>query len=310
MDFGPATAHQPSHPLYPADLDHTFSSLQSVDSASPSHNHLSQSIPPQTFDHAEPMDVPDHPPYDIFNNNPASFASARYRANSSSSSSLAPSYSIAQDPAYPRTSFSDPIPAFAHSNGSSYDMMSSVPSSYSGSSGKVSPLTPSDPMTGIQHSPVFPLNGHQKGFSDSHYPDLLPERRISNVNGPGYHSEFADEYGMTNGVGYPSCALQPFPDHMGRFHPDSHFPHSSLTPGPVPSHLAHSPDMFRRGIAPQATHSFRPDSGISGYEDIPQYLGPNPHADLSLMPSMGASFPGLRHGPGMGSSNDLQTFIR
>ncbi|KAF8550080.1 LAG1-DNAbind-domain-containing protein [Imleria badia] len=303
MDFGPATA-QPAHGLYPADLDQTFSSLQSVDTASPSHHQLSQSIPPQNFDHAEPMDVPDHPPYDIFNNNHSAFSS-RYRANSSSSSSLGPSYSIPPDAAYPRTPFSDTVPAFAHSNGSSYDMMNSVPSSYSGSSGKVSPLTPSDPMTGIQHSPVFPLNGHQKGFSDGHYPDL-PERRISSVNGAGYHSDFTDEYGMSNGAGYPPSALQPFQDRMGRFQHDSHFPHSS-----VPSHMAHSPDMFRTGVAPQATHCFRPDSGMPAYEDIPQYLG-NPHADLSLMPSMATALPGLRYGtaPRMGSSDDLQTFIR
>ena len=309
MDFGAATAHQPSHGLYPADLDQTFSSLQSVDTASPSHHHVSQSIPPQNFDHAEPMDVPDHPPYDIFNNNPNSFSSTRYRANSSSSPSLGPSYSIPQDPAYPRTPFSDTVPAFAHANGSSYDIMSNVPSSYSGSSGKVSPLTPSDPMTGIQHSP-FPLNGHQKGFSDGHYHDL-PERRISNVSGAGYHPDFADDYGMSNGAGYPPSALQPFQDRMhGRFQHDSHFPHSSLPPSSVPSHMGHSPDMFRTGVAPQATHCFRPDSGMPAYEDIPQYLGSNPHADLSLMPSFGAGFPGLRHGPGIGSSNDLQTFIR
>ena len=305
MDFGPATAHQTSHALYPADLDQTFSSLQSVDTASPSHHHLSQSIPPQNFDHPEPMDVPDHPPFDLFNNNTGPFSSSRYRA-SSSSSSLGPSYSIPQDPSYQRTSFSDAVPTFAHSNGSSYDMLSSVPSSYSGSSGKVSPLTPSESMTGMQHSPVFSVNGHQKGFSDGHYPDL-PERRISNVGGTGYHSEFADEYGMSNGAGYPP--LQQLQDRMSRFQHDSHFSHSPLPPSSVSSHMGPSPDMFR-GVAPQATHSFRPDSGMPVYEDIPQYLGPNPHADLSLMPSIGTGFPGLRHGPGMGSSNDLQGFIR
>ena len=307
MDFGPASAHQPAHSLYATDLDHNFSSLPAVDTASPSHHPLSQSIPPQNFDHAEPMDVPDHPPYDMFHNNPSSF-STRYRTNSSSSS-LGPSYSMPQDAAYSRPAFSDPVPPFAHSNSSSYDMMSSVPSSYSGSSGKVSPLTPSDPMTGIQHSSVFPLNGHQKAYSDSHYPDIHPERRISNVNGSSYHSDFPDDYGMSNGPGYPPSALQPFQDRMGRFPSDSHFPHSSLPPSSVTSHMGHSPDMFRTGVAPHATHGFRPDSGIPAYDDIPQYLGPNPHADLPLIPSMGG-FPGLRHGPGMGSSNDLQTFIR
>lgn len=247
------------------------------------------------------MDVPDHPPYDVFANNPTSFSSNRYRANSSSSS-LGPSYSIAQDPAYPRSSFSDPVPAFAHSNGNSYDMMSSVPSSYSGSSGKVSPLTPNDPMSGIQHSPVFPLNGHQKAFSDSHYPDLLPERRITNVSGT-YHSDFPDDYGMSNG--YPPSALHPFQDRVSRYQPDSHFTHT-LPPNSVPSHI-HSPDMFRSGVAPQATHGIQ---GMPGYDDIPQYLGPNHHADMSLMPGIATGFPGLRHGQGMGSSNDLQTFVR
>ncbi|KAG9316214.1 LAG1-DNAbind-domain-containing protein [Chiua virens] len=305
MDF----ASTPQHQLYPADLDHSFSSLQSVDTASPSHHHLSQSIPPQNFDHAEPMDVPDHPPYDLFNTNPS--FSSRYRANSNSSSSLGPSYNMPQDQPYPRSSFSDAVPAFSHSNGSSYDMMGSVPSSYSGSSGKVSPLTPSDPMSGMQHSPVFPLNGHQKGFSDSHYTDLLPERRISNVAATGYHPDFADDYGMTNGASYPPSALQPFQDRMGRFQPDSHFSHSPLPPTSVPSHMAHSPEMFRTAVAPQATHCFRPDSGIPAYEDIPQYLGPNPHADLSLMPmGMGPGFSGMRHGPGMGPSNDIQSFVR
>ena len=305
MDSSPTTAHQPAHSLYTADLEHTFSSLQSVDTASPSH-HLSQSIPSQNFDHPEPMDVPDHPTYDLFNNNATSFSFTRYRANSTSSPSLAPSYAMTQDTTYPRTSFSDPVPAFAHSNGSSYDMMNSLPSSYSGSSGKVSPLTPSDPMTGIQHSPIFPLNSHQKGFSDTHYPDMLPERRIST----NYHSDFADDYGMSSGPGYPPSALQPFQDRMSRFQSDSHFPHSSLPPSSVTSHMGPSPDMFRTGVAPQATHCFpRPDSGIPAYEDIPQYMAANPHPDLSLMPTIGPGFPGMR-GPGMGSSNDLQTFIR
>ena len=161
-------------------------------------------------------------------------------------------------------------------------------------------------MSGIQHSPVFPLNGHQKGFSDSHYSDL-PDRRISNA---GYHSEFTDDYGMSNGPGYAPPPLQQFPDRMGRFQHDSHFPHSSLPPTSLPPHIAHSPDMFRTGVAPQATHCFRPDSGMPAYEDIPPYLGANPHADLSLIPGIATGFPGLRHGPGMGSSNDLQTFIR
>ncbi|KAI6135739.1 LAG1-DNAbind-domain-containing protein [Pisolithus croceorrhizus] len=297
--------HQSSHTsLYPlADLDHPLTALQSVDSASNSHLHHSHSIPTQNSDHTDPMDVPDHPSYDIFSPNGSSFASSRYRTNSSSSSSLPPSYNMQSDPIYPPT-FPDSVPHFAHSNNSSFDMLSSVPSSYSGSSGKVSPLTPSDPMTGIQHSPVFPISGHQKDFSNGHYSDLIPERRISSVNGPHYPSDFPEDYGMSNTNNFPN--LQSFPDRLPRFQPDTRFPHSSLSPGSVSSLVSHTPDIFRAGIAPQATHSFRPDTGLPSYDDISQYLSPNPHA--TLMPNIGGGFPGIR--PGLGSSNDLQSFIR
>ncbi|KAI6045974.1 LAG1-DNAbind-domain-containing protein [Pisolithus marmoratus] len=303
MDFAPATlVHQSSHTSpYPlADLDHTLTALQSADSASNSHHHLSQSIPTQNFDHTDPMDAPDHPSYDIFSPNGSSFASSRYRTNSSSSSSLPPSYNLQSDPIYPPT-FPDSVPHFAQSNNSSYDMMSGVPSSYSGSSGKVSPLTPSDPMTGIQRSPAFQINGHQKDFSSGHYPDLLPERR---VNGPNYHSDFPEDYGMTSSNNF--SALQPFQDRLPHFQPDTRFAHSSLPPGAITSHISHSPDIFRTGIAPQATHSFQPDAGLPNYDEISQYLSPNPQ--VTLMSNVGSVFVGMR--PGLVSSNDLQSFIR
>ncbi|KAG6332232.1 hypothetical protein ID866_6859 [Astraeus odoratus] len=304
MDFASSALHQSVH--YP-DLNHTLSSLPPSDSASSPHRSIPQSIPTQYFDHADPMDVPDHS-YDIFPPNGSSFASSRYRTNSSSSSSIGPSYSMQADSIYPPSSFPDAVPHFAHSNSSSYDMMSSVPSSYSGSSGKVSPLTPSDPMNGIQQSPVFPINSHQKDFSNGTYPDLLPDRRISGVNGAAYPSDFPDDFGMNTNPGYPS--MQHFQERLPRFQQDSRFPHSALPSNTMSPHIGHSPDMFRAGIAPHATHSFRPDSGLPNYDDIPQYLSPNHHGDMSLMPNIGAHFPGIRPGPGMGASNDLQTFIR
>jgi hypothetical protein len=304
MDFATAS-HQT---LYnQAELDQAFNSLQTVDNTSPSH-HLSQTIPQHNFDHTESTrEVSDHPSYDLFSNNNNSFASQRYRANSSSSSSLGPAYSMSPDGVYSHPTFSDSVPSFGSAS-NSYDIMSNV--SYS--SGKVSPLTPNDAMNGIQQSPVFPhsmsINGHQKDFPNGHaYPEILTDRRVSGVGGAAYHSEFSeDHYGM-NGAAYPPSALQPFQDRM-RFQPESRFSHSGLPPS-VPSHMGHSPDMFR-GVAPQATHSFRPDSGLPGYDDI-QYLG-NPHADMSLrMPGIGDGFPSMRNGhPGMGGSNDLQAFIR
>ncbi|KAG0694443.1 LAG1-DNAbind-domain-containing protein [Suillus ampliporus] len=178
-------------------------------------------------------------------------------------------------------------------------------------SAKDSTLTRNDAMTGIQQSPVFPhslgINGRQQDFSNGHVYPELNDRCVSGVSGAGYHSDFPDDYDMNSGAGYPPLALQPFQYHM-RLQTDTLFPHSGLPPS-VPSHTAHIPNMFR-GVAPQATHSFRADSDIPGYEDV-QYFG-NPHTDMSLrMPSIGDSLPGMRNGhPGMGSSNDLQAFIR
>ena len=298
MDFATQTIYNQ------ADLDQAFNSLHTVDNPSP--HHLSQPVPQHSFDHPESTrEVSDHPSsYDLFSNNNNSFASQRYRANSSSSSSLGPAYAMSPDGVYSHSSFGDSVPSFGSAS-NSYDIMSNV--SYS--SGKVSPLTPNDPMSGIQQSPIFPhsmgINGHQKDFSNPHsYPELLADRRIS---APPYHTDFSDDYAITNSSAYPPSALQPFQDRM-RFQPESRFPHSAIPPS-VPSHLAHSPDMFR-GVAPQATHSFRPDSGLPAYDDM-QYLG-NPHVDMSLrMSAMGDGFSSMRNGhPSMGSSNDLQAFIR
>ncbi|KAH9083850.1 hypothetical protein EDB83DRAFT_2309747 [Lactarius deliciosus] len=63
-----------------------------------------------------------------------------------------------------------------------------------------------------------------------------------------------------------------------------------------------------RGVPPQATHS-RYEGGPP-YDEIPNYLIPNPSNDLSLrIPSVGDTMMGMRMGQ-MGAATDLQTFIR
>jgi recombining binding protein (suppressor of hairless) len=74
-------------------------------------------------------------------------------------------------------------------------------------------------------------------------------------------------------------------------------------------HHNHGPDVLR-GVAPQSTHSFRPD--VTGFDDMYPYI-PNPTGDLSLrMPGVDDTLARmkLQGQSGMGSSNDLQTFIR
>ena len=48
------------------------------------------------------------------------------------------------------------------------------------------------------------------------------------------------------------------------------------------SHLgpSHSPDLIR-GVAPQATHSFRPDTTLPSFDDM-QFMTPNPNVDYPL----------------------------
>ncbi|KAF8623071.1 hypothetical protein AX15_006489 [Amanita polypyramis BW_CC] len=257
------------------------------------------------------MDNPDHSPYDIFPNsaNPGSFSSSRYRTNASSSSSLGPSYGVNSDTLYSHPSFNDAVPSFNGPNVNPYDMMNGISSSYS--SGKVSPLTPSDPVGGLHGPSGFPPSIGNKDFSG--YPDI-GDRRLPSVVPNGYHSDFPEDYALGNissGLpSFPPSQLQPFQERVGRFS-DGRFAPSASN---VPPHLqqTHSAEMMR-GVNPHATtHSFR-DTQVSGYDEIPSYLQSNPHNDMAIrMPPIDdpLSRMKLQGHPIMGTSNDLQTFIR
>ncbi|KAJ8457614.1 hypothetical protein ONZ45_g18246 [Pleurotus djamor] len=193
----------------------------------------------------------------------------------------------------------DPVSPFnASAPGSNpYDVMNGMSSAYS--SGKVSPLTPSDPVGGLHH-PSFPPG---KDFNPSHqYPDLIPGRRMSGVSNGSFPSDFHDDYPMSvsNGLPFPPPSLSHFPDR--RFHQDQ---------PSVPSHMPpnHNGDVLR-GVAPHATHDFR-DNGFN--DDMPHYMPSNPHPVVPLrMPAVDETLARMRiqgHSV-MGASNDLQTFIR
>lgn len=299
IDFA-AGPNQPQHGLYgQPDLDSSFN-LHGSDNVSPSPTH--QLNPPHAFDHPEPLEPPEHPHYDLFPNNPASgpsFSSQRYRTNASSSSSLGPNYGVSSEGIYSHASFGDSLPSFNNSNGNPYDMINSLSSSYS--SGKGSPLTPNDPVGGLHHPSAFP--GSNKDYSSQNYPDM-PDRRMSNVSSPNYQNEFSEEYAISPINGMP-FQLQHFQERLGRFQPGDRFNHSG-PPTTVPSHIppGHS-------VAPHATHSFR-EGGMSGYDDMPHYMNSG-HQDMSLrMPTVDETLARMKlqgHSI-MGSSNDLQTFIR
>ncbi|KAK2464231.1 hypothetical protein APHAL10511_003688 [Amanita phalloides] len=276
LDFSANTASH--HPLYPQpDIDHSFQ---------------------------DSMDNSDHNAYDIFPNSAsaASFSSSRYRTNASSSSSLGHSYSVNSDSLYPHPPFNDPVNSFNPSNVAPYDMINAIPSSYS--SGKVSPLTPSDSVGGL-HGPASFQSVGNKDYSA--FPDV-PDRRLPNVAGSnGYHSDFPEDYSMgnmNNGLSFPSSQLQPFQDRVGRFS-DGRFQSSA-------PHIQqnHSSDIMR-GVNPHTTtHSYR-DTPVSAYDDIPPYLHPNHHNDMAIrMPDDHLSRLKLQGHPIMGTSNDLHTFIR
>ncbi|KAF9010542.1 hypothetical protein BDQ17DRAFT_1387775 [Cyathus striatus] len=298
LDF--SSNSQSQHSLYPhSDIDQSFAIHSDSLASSPSHPHLPSALPPpHSFDHPDHLDTPDNPAYDLFPGPPSngSFSSQRYRTNASSSSSLGPpNYGINSDPIYQHPSYNDSVP---------YDIMGSLSSSYS--SGKVSPLTPSDPVPGLHHSSGFPpVSG--KDFAPHSYPDLA-DRRLPGVNG-GYPSDFPEDYPIGNmGGNLPFASnpsLQQYPDRIGRF-PSDRFG-SSGPQSSVPSHLPpnHGSDMMR-GVAPHATH------GVSAYDDM-HYMTPNPHSDMALrMPTVDETMARMKlHGhPIMGAANDLQTFIR
>lgn len=288
-----------------SELDQSFSSIQGND-LNNSHPHSNGHM--NMNGHSNDSLDMDHN-YDIFSGNGANgLSSQRYRSNTTSSLNGS-NYGLGVDPMYSQNSFNDSIPSFSHSNSHPYDLMSSLPSSYS--SGKPSPLTPSD---GLQNPSAFSFtNGHSKDFSQPSFSDPLLDRRLSGV----ISSDFPDEYssmGVNSGLGLsafqPGSSVQQFQDRLSRMPDQQRYPGPVIPPLSVPTHLnqGHGGDMMR-GVAPQATHSFRPDDPV--FDNMPSFLGntgaPNPQADFALrLPSVDDHLARLR----LQSGGDLQTFIR
>ncbi|KAH9040121.1 LAG1-DNAbind-domain-containing protein [Lactarius pseudohatsudake] len=236
------------------------------------------------------MDVADHSPYDLFPHPPQpSFPHQRLRSNTSPA---APSYGHNSDSIYQGMFPHDSVHSFHSQNTGPYDMMSSISSSLS--SGKGTPLTPSDPIGSLPFS-AGPPNGIKQDFTD-----LIPDRRLS-VSSNGFQSDLPDEYplAVNSHHNFGSNSLPPFPDRLTRYPQETYFGHSQMQ--------GHPHDQLR-GVPPQATHS-RYEGGPP-YDEIPNYLIPNPSNDLSLrIPSVGDTMMGMRMGQ-MGAATDLQTFIR
>lgn len=300
------TTNGPHQPLFgQPDMDQTFNSLQNGD-IGPAHPHGGSHLPlnGHSLDRADSLDIPDHPSYDIFSSSSSgSLASQRYRTNASSSSSLGHNYALGVDSLYSQNSFSDNLPPFHGSNSNPYDIMGGMPSSYS--SGKPSPLTPSD-VGPLSHPSGFPFsNGQTKDYSphQSSYEPIL-DRRLSSVS---YSSDFNDEFsnmGVNPSIGglngYPPA--HQFPDRIGRLQSDSRFTGAGVPPLSVPSHLAQG-----HGVAPQATHAYRgSDGSIGSFDDMPQFISPNPQVDYPLRMSVDENMARLR----LQGAGDLQSFIR
>jgi len=242
------------------------------------------------FDQPDPMDSTDHSSYSLFSESPSStaFNSQRYRTNASSSSSLGHGF----DNMYSHPPFPDSVPSFNGSNGNPYEMMSS---------GKVSPLTPSDSVSNLHHSAAFSPSVAGKDYPPHAFGDL-PERRLSSN---GYPYEHNDDYSignMNSGLPFGPSAMQHFNDRLGRFPPDRY----NHPPGP-PSHVSnnHGPELMR-GVAPLATNSFR--EPVSPYDDM-HYLSPHPDMRMQTVDDTLARMK-LHGHTMMGASNDLQSFIR
>ena len=191
MDYA-NTATATNH-FHSADLDHGlgFHPLHHV----PHPHHSSP------FDHPDPsVDLADHTSYDFFSPNPSTpshphpssnaLFSSRYRTNASSSSSLGahPLSAAAQDPLFGSShpssaSFSDAVSSYTATPAAPpFDLMSS----YS-NGGKVSPLTPHDPVLGMGFHP-------SKEFSSHPYGDLVGDRRPSNLSTGSFQSDFHDDF--------------------------------------------------------------------------------------------------------------------
>ncbi|KAI9442495.1 LAG1-DNAbind-domain-containing protein [Lactarius indigo] len=230
------------------------------------------------------MDVAEHSPYDLFPHPPQPpFPHQRLRSNTSPAT---PSYGHHSDSIYSGMFPHDSVHSFHSQNTGPYDMMGSISSSLS--SGKGTPLTPSDPIGSLPFSTGTP-NGIKQDFTD-----LIPDRRLS-------VSELPDDYplAVNSHHNFGSNPLPPFSDRLTRYPQETYLGQSQMQ--------GHPHDQLR-GVPPQATHS-RYEGGPP-YDEIPNYLIPNPSNDLSLrIPSVGDTMMGMRMGQ-MGAATDLQTFIR
>jgi recombining binding protein suppressor of hairless len=314
LDYSAAGPHAPSGLYGQPDLDNAPNSMR--------HSEALASSPPLRrgagnlhAHHQEGLDLPEHSNYDLFTTSSGqngSFTSQRYRNGASSSSSLGHNYGLNTDGGYPHPSYGDSVPSFGSPGSSPYDVVhSSLPSS-SYSSSRVSPLTPNETIVGLPHS-FSQTFGSSKEYPPQPYPELLPDRRMT------YQGEMQDEYSahsLNNGLPFQPPTPTHFQDRLPRFQNSTRFPQSSGTAGTA--HLqhghGHAADQLR-GVTPQATHTYRPEGGVTGYGDLSQYLSPNPHAELSLrMPtSVDETLSRMKlHGPtsAMGASSDLQSFIR
>jgi recombining binding protein (suppressor of hairless) len=310
LDYG---SHHPPSGLYTqtTDLDHPTAVVSLADTdnlSSPTSPHPLGGSITSNFDHSDGIDHN----YDLFANSPqaTTFASARYRNNASSSSSLGHGgYSLSPETMYPaHAPFSDSYGS-SSTGQQTYDMLQTMPSSYS--NGKVSPLTPSDPHPYTPVSAKEYAQQQQPGYSD-----LLTDRRLSNTYPTDYHDEYA-----VNG----NSAISPHPFSTRYQHDTLRYPDTSPS-----SHIHPS------GVPPQSTtQAYRADSAMQGYggSDIAHYhnhIGnhhshphsrphPHPHADLSIrMPpppptSVDETLARmkLQSHSGMGSAaGDLLSFIR
>jgi hypothetical protein len=253
-----------------------------ADILNPRDKKMSLDYYPQQQDHHS-FDQMDTTGYSLFAD-----SNSRYRTNASSSSSLGPAFPMNSEPIYSHASFADSS-SFNPSNG--YDIE------------KVSPESATNlhhPTGGFPPTKDYP----PQSFGDVH------ERRLPGV-GPngGYPAEYSDDYAIgninNNGLPFGPSAMQHFQDRLGRFPPDR-YTHLS---GPPSHHMpnGHSSDLMR-GVAPHATHSFR-ENPVSPYDDI-HYLG-NGHPEMRMhtVDDTLARMK-LQGHPIMGTSNDLQTFIR
>lgn len=237
-------------------------------------------------DHLDQMDSTS---YNLFAD-----SNSRYRTNASSSSSLGHGFPMNSEPIYPHASFPDSVPSFNGSNANPYDLITS---------GKASPLeSATHPAGAFPPTKDYP----PQSFGDMH------ERRLPGVSPNGaYHAEYPDDYAMgniNNGLPFGPSAMQHFNDRLGRF-PSDRYSHPSGPPPSASHHIpnGHSSDIMR-GVAPHATHSFR-DNPVSPYDDI-HYLG-NAHPEMRMHTVDDTlSRMKLQAHPIMGTSSDLQTFIR